>query len=68
MKDIYKVIEVLNDIDGTKITWESQDYSSFREAHIVKKKKNAFNTNPCVKYEVKIIQPEREHKAKTGII
>jgi hypothetical protein len=63
--DTYKVLEVLQ---GKTITWESQDYHSFRDAHHIKILKTKKNCNPDVKYVVKLIQPPGVAKSKVGIL
>ena len=65
MADIYRVLEVLQ---GKTVTWESQDYKSFREAHLTKQKKEKVNQNPDVEYKVKIFQQEGTTKARTGVL
>ena len=68
MRDIYTVVEILNDVDGEKVTWESQEYSDYRTAHRIKTTKTKFNTNPDVKYELKLQQPESAQKSFTGMM
>ena len=65
MADKYRVLEVLQ---KKTVTWESQDYKSFREAQKVKKEKTQRNQNPDVEYKVKIFQPEGTTKARTGVL
>jgi len=65
MADIYRVLEVLQ---KKTVTWESQDYKSFREAQKVKQEKTKRNCNPDVVYKVKIFQPEGVTKGKTGVL
>ena len=65
MADIYRVLEVLQ---GKTVTWESQDYKSFREAQKIKLQKKRNNQNPDVDYKVKIFQQEGTTKARTGVL
>ena len=53
--DIYRVVEVLY---GDRVSWESQDYRSAREAKLVQRTKQKRNQNPSVTYRVKRIETQ----------
>lgn len=68
MADKYQVLEILKDVEGKKVTWESQDYKDYRAAHRVKSIKTKHNSNPDVEYEIKHIQGENAQKSYIGMM